>query len=114
MATFIIGGTTATFTDVRRGTSQESGDIEKLSIKVTIASQAEWVNLLSLVTTKYHVHVPLGGTPILDIVNGPGEGTLTIPGLGSATAVLISAKRNDYLRTVTQGQADFLIKTVWT
>lgn len=114
MATFTIGAVVATFDDVLRGTSQEAGDLERLTLGMLITAP-EWADLLSLVTTKYHVHVPLSGNIILDIVRGPGTGALVVPGLGSTTALLVGLRRGTYLPSVRSlPTADFLITAAWT
>lgn len=115
MATFLVGSTTATFGAMIRGWAQEAGDLERLSVGVSLVDQAAWTTLESLVTTKYHVHVPMSGTPRIDVVRGLGEGTLTIgTPLGAATAVLVSLQRNTLVRgNKNLGQAQFLITGAW-
>jgi hypothetical protein len=117
MATFVISATTATFGAMIRGASQGAGDLETLSVGVHLADETAWRTLESLVTTKYHVHVPMSGTPIVDVVRGPGAGTLTISGgvLTTATAILIVLRRDTYTRnTRTTGSAQFLLTSTWS
>lgn len=115
MATFQISATTATFGAVVRGASQEAGDLERLTCSVNMTDVAAWTTLQSLVTTKYAILVPFSGDPIVDVVRGPGEGTLIITGLGTVTAILTSLTRNTYTRTVrTLGTATFLITDAWS
>jgi len=110
MASFTITPTTAIFGAVMRGSRQQAGDLQQLTLTITYWDASEWANLLSLVTTKYHVHSPIGGEPIVDIVRGPGEGDLVIAGLGSTTAILTSLERSTYLPyNRSQGSASFLV-----
>lgn len=113
----MISATTATFGAMIRGASQDSGDPEKLALGVSLADQTAWNTLLSLVTTKYAVHVPLDPAtdPVVDVVRGAGEGTLTISGLGTVTAVLTALNRSTYARgDRTVGTAQFLITGAWS
>lgn len=119
MATFVVSATTATFGAVIRGSSQEAGDLERLTVGVSLTDAAAWATLQSLVTTKYHVHVPMSSTPRIDVVRGVGEGTLTVSGLqGSAThatAVLVALARNTFARGQRSvGTAQFLITGAWS
>lgn len=50
-----------------------------------------------MVTTKVHVHVPLGGGVVIDVVRGPGADTLVVDGLGTTTAIMTSLERSTYL-----------------
>ena len=110
MATFTIGATTATFTATINGSSQEAGDLERVTVTALVADTTNWGSLFSLVTTKYHVHVPLGGNVVVDIARGPGTGTLVIAGLGTATAILVELRRTQYLPGgKTLAQATFLL-----
>lgn len=110
MASFTITPTTAIFGAVIRGSRQEAGDLQRLTVTVTYWDVSEWANLLSLVTTKYHVHAPVGGDVVLDIVRGPGAGELVIDGLGSTTAILTNLERSTYLPYArSQGSANFLV-----
>lgn len=118
MATFVVSATTATFGAVIRGSSQEAGDLERLTVGVSLVDAAAFATLQSLVTTKYHVHGPMGGDPVIDVVRGAGEGTLTITGLNgsatAATAVLIGLARNTFARAGRSvGTAQFLITGAW-
>lgn len=114
-STFTIGGTTATFNATIIGSQQESGDLEHLTLAVVLPDQPEWVDFLSLVTTKYHVHAPMSGNAILDIVRGLGIGTLTISGLGATSALLVGLRRTRYLRAnKSLATAEFLVTAAWT
>lgn len=109
-STFVIGSTTANFGATLLGSQQEAGDLERLTLGISIPNETDWGALFSLVTTKYAVHVPLGGDPVIDIVNGPGAGTLTVPNLGTWTAILIGLSRDRWAQgTKTIGSAVFLI-----
>lgn len=110
MASFTVGATEAIFGANVRGSRQESGDLQRLTLTVTLWDASEWLTLQTLVTTKYHVHSPLGGEPIVDIVRGPGAGDLVIDGLGSSTAILTALERSTYLPYArSQGSATFLV-----
>lgn len=98
-----------------RGSQQEAGDVERVTFTVSLPNAQEWADMLSLVTTKYHVHAPLGGSAVIDVVRGPGAGALVVSGLGSTTAILVALRRTLYLpSSKSQGTADFLITAVWT
>ncbi len=113
MASFAIAPTTAIFGAVIRGSRQEIGDLQSLQVTITYWDVSEWMALQSLVTSKYHVHSPLGGTPVVDIVRGPGQGTLVIDGLGSTTAILTTLERSTYLPYArSQGSGTFLVTGV--
>lgn len=110
MASFTIDATAAIFGARISGSRQTIGDLQELLVGITYWDLDEWMTLQSLVTSKYHAHVPLGGPPVLDIVRGAGEGTLVIAGLGSTTALLTNLERSTYLRyDRSQGSATFLI-----
>ena len=110
MASFTIDPTVAIFGANIAGSRQETGDLQRLTLTVTLWETTEWTTLRDLVTTKYHVHAPLGGNAILDIVRGPGVGTLVIDTLGETEALLISVERSSYLPyDRSQGTAVFLI-----
>jgi hypothetical protein len=117
MSTFAVdtvaGLVTTTFRDRIQGSNQGVADLWELTLSVLLATEAEFQLMLSLVTTKYGVHVPLGGQAVIDVVNGPGEGTL-ICGLGTTTALLVDLKRGEYLsgrRSIAVAQ--FLITSAW-
>lgn len=114
MASFQISATTATFGAMIRGASQTAGDLQQLEVGVNLRLDSDWVTMHSMVTSKLHVHVPVGGTPVIDVVRGLGEGTLTISGLGAVTAILTHLQRNTFVRGGrTLGQATFLITGTW-
>jgi hypothetical protein len=115
MSTFVIGAVTATFSASIRGWTQEAGDLEKLNLTVTMDDAAAWAALESLVTTKYAIQVPLSGDAIVDVARGAGVGTLTIGGLGTVDALLVSLNRNEFLRNGrTRAPAQFLITGDWS
>jgi len=106
----VVATTTAIFGAVMRGSRQEAGGLQRLTLTVTLWDVEEWLTLQSLVTSKYHVHEPLGGVPVVDVVIGPGEGALVIDGLGSTSAILTALDRSSYLPYLrSQGTAAFLI-----
>lgn len=115
MATFTIGGTVGTFTATIVGSEQAAGDLERLVVNALVPSAAEWTDLLSLVTTKYHVHVPLGGDVVIDVARGAGAGALVISGLGTTTALLVELRRTQYLAGgKSLAQATFLLTAAWS
>jgi len=110
MSTFTVPPTVATFATTIRGSRQEAGDVQRLTLGVVFADEAEWQTLLNLTTTKYHVHSPIGGNIVIDVVRGPGQGTLDVDGLGAGAAVLITLERPTYLPfDRTMGSAVFLV-----
>lgn len=110
MASFSIDTTEAIFGAAIRGSRQQSGDLQQLTLTITFWETSEWATLLSLVTPKYHVHSPLAGDAVIDIVRGPGAGELVIDGLGSTTAILTTLERSTYLPYGrSQGTASFLV-----
>jgi hypothetical protein len=111
MSSFQVGASTATFRSTIRGSRQASGDLPQLTLGIYFPAHADWQALLALVTSKYGVHVPVGaGSIVIDIVRGPGAGTLTIDGLGSTSAILTALERSTYtVNNRTFGSADFLI-----
>jgi len=113
MSTFTIGGMVSTFRDRIQGSSQGVADIWELTLSVLLPDEPNWITMLSQVTTKHGIHVPLGGQAIIDVVNGPGSGTL-VCGLGTTTAILTSLNRNEYLpRHQSLATAQFLILDAW-
>ena len=113
-ATFAIAPTTATFNATIVNSQDEAGDLEQVTLSFYISSEAEWANLFTLVTTKYHVHVPLSGSvPVIDVARGPGVGTLTVPNLMTAHALLVALRRSQWLPAEGMtGTADFLITEI--
>ena len=110
MSTFTVSASTATFRSTINGSRQAAGDLQEITLGVLLASQSAWTGFLSLVTTKYHVHVPMGGAIVIDVVRGPGAGTLVIDGLGTTTALLTALERPTYLPNgQSMGSASFLI-----
>jgi hypothetical protein len=110
VASFTIGATEAIFGANIRGSRQESGDLQRLTLTVTLWDATEWTTLRDLVTSKHHVHATLGGDPIVDVVRGPGAGTLVVDTLGETSAILISLERSTYLPYArSQGTAVFLV-----
>lgn len=117
MSTFTITvagvPTIATFRSSIRGSRQEVGDLQNFRVGVVLDSSADWLVMQSLVTTKYHVHSPLAGTCVIDVVRGAGEGYVVIDGLGESNALLVALERSTYLphdRAI--GTAEFLITGV--
>src|SRR5262245_38100153 len=110
MSSFQIDATTATFHSTINGSRQSIGDVQELTLGILMAAQSDWLTLQTLVTTRYHVHAPIGGVAIVDVVRGPGEGTLTIDGLGATDAILTALERPTYLPNgKSMGSATFLI-----
>lgn len=111
MASFTIDPRpVAIFGAAIRGSRQEIGDLQRLTLTVTLWEGSEWTTLRDLMTSKYHVHSPLGGDAVVDVVRGPGAGTLVIDALGETEAILVSLERSTYLPyDRSQGTAVFLI-----
>lgn len=115
LSTFTIGGTVCTFQATIVGSSQEAGDVERLVVTMVLASAQEWLDGVALTTTKYHVHVPLGGNIVLDVVRGAGAGALVLSGIGSTTALLVELRRQQYLpgaKSIATGT--FLLTAAWS
>lgn len=111
-ASFALPPTMAEFHALVRGTTQEAGDLQRLTLGVYIDDPAQWANLQLLLTTKYHVHSPLGGDVVVDVVRGIGEGYLIVDDFGEGFAILVELQRNTYARantTQTLGSATFLL-----
>jgi hypothetical protein len=114
-STFTISSTVATFRATIQSSSQDIGDLERLTVRAYIATAAEWLDFVALVTSKYHVHAPLGGNIVIDVARGAGAGALVLSGLGTTTALLVELRRTDYLpsgRSV--AQAVFLLTAAWS
>jgi hypothetical protein len=114
MATFTIDATTATFTATIANSQDEAGDLERLSLSIYVDNEIDWGALYALVTTKYHVHVPIGGSDVVvDIARGLGVGTLTVDGLMTASAILVALSRSRWLPgSRMTGTAQFLITEI--
>ena len=110
-ATFTIAPNTATFHALIRGSTQEIGDLQRITLGIYLDDPLTWPSLWPMVTTKYHVHSPLGADVVIDIVRGPGIGYLTVGGLGEGFAILVELRRDQWLPTPghTMGSAGFLI-----
>lgn len=110
-ATFTVGATTATFGATITSSDDSAGDLERLSLSMHFYSDADWSTLFTLATTKYHVHVPISGAAVIvDVAKGAGIGTLTIPGLMTASALLVDLHRNRWTAAGHElGSATFLI-----
>lgn len=110
-ATFTITPNTATFHALIQGSSQATGDLQRLTLAVYLDDPLTWPTLLPMVTTKYHVHSPVGADVVIDIVRGPGVGTLTVDAFGTGLALLVDLRRDRWLPTGgrTMGSADFLV-----
>lgn len=112
MASFTIDPLPAAiFGAIIRGSRQETGDLQRLTLGVVYWELTEWQTLRDLVTTKYAVHAPLGGdATVVDVVRGPGEGILVIENIGETAAILIALERSTYLPyDRTMGSATFLV-----
>lgn len=80
-------------------------------------SVAEWNDAVALMTQRYHVHQPLGGTAtVLDVARGAGVGTLVIEALGTTSALLVELRATTYLPQATRRQATatFIRTGPWT
>ena len=95
-STFTISTTVATFTAHINGSSQESPEPERITISALFANATEWNDAVSLITSKYHVHTPLGGNAVIDVARGLGVGTLVISGLGTTSALLVDVRATAY------------------
>ena len=110
LSSFTIGTDVAEFHATIRGSRQEMGDLQRLTIAVVFDDHWGWQDLQALVTVKYGVQSPLGGTPIVDVVRGPGEGSLLIDQFGIVMAVLVGLERSTYLPyDRSMGTATFLV-----
>jgi hypothetical protein len=82
MSTFIIGGTTLTFTALEEGfTLEDVGAVERLRLSVWLADAAAWGALWSLRSWAVGVEDladPTGGTNAHIDYLGAGPGTLTV------------------------------------
>jgi len=101
----------AIFGAIIRGSRQEVGDLQRVTLGVVFWEPSEWTTMRDLVTTKYAVHAPLSDdATVIDIVRGPGEGILVIDNIGETSAILIALERSTYLPyDRTMGSATFLI-----
>lgn len=114
-STFTISATTATFSATIPGSSQEITEAERLQIVVLFSNETAWRDAVSLLTPRYHVHVPMSGNVVVDVGRGPGAGTLVISGIGTTTAILIELRRIRYLpngRSI--ANATFLLTAAWS
>ena len=115
MSTFTIGTTTTTFRAVVRGSSQDATEPEKVSVTMHFDSVTEWNDAVSLLTHRYHVHQPLGGsTVVIDVARGAGSGALVIEGLGTTSALLVELRATTYLPAARQATATFVRTAPWT
>jgi len=116
VATFTIGATATTFRAVVRGSSQDAAEPERITVTMHFTSLAEWNDAVALMTQRYHVHQPLGGTAtVLDVARGAGVGTLVIEGLGTTSALLVDLRATEYLPGATsrQASATFIRTAAW-
>lgn len=113
-ATFVVGATTATFHATISGSQDEAGDLERMTLGLHFDADADWSILFTLVTTKYHIHVPVSGTTIVvDVARGPGAGTLTVPSLITCHALLVDLHRSRWARAgKILGQGTWLITSI--
>lgn len=110
MSSFQIDATTVTFRSTIGGSRQSIGDMPEFTVGVLMDAQSDWLTFQTLVTTKYHVHAPLGGVVVVDVVRGPGQGVLVIDNLGTTDAILTGLDRPTYLPNgMSMGSATFLV-----
>jgi hypothetical protein len=117
LSTFTIGATTTTFRAVVRGSSQDAAEPETVTVTTHFDSLGDWNAAVTLMTFRWHVHQPLGGSGVIvDIARGAGTGTLTIEGLGATTALLTELRTTTYLPGAARRQATatFVRITPWT
>lgn len=117
MSTFAISGTSATFRAVVRGSSQDAAEPETFTVTAHFDSLAEWNDAVSLVTQRWHIHQPLGGTTtVVDVARGPGVGTLVVDSFGTTSALLTELRASTYLPAGRgrQGTATFVRTAAWT
>jgi hypothetical protein len=114
VATFTVDGTTATFHATIVSSDDSAGDLERLSLSLHWDTDGDWSTLYTLVTTKYHVHVPISGSAVVvDVAKGAGVGTLVISGLMSAHALLVDLRRNRWVRNGRElGSGTFLVTSI--
>lgn len=98
-----------------RGSGQEAPEPEKFTCTVQFDSLAEWNDAVTLITSKYHIHLPLGGNAVVDVARGPGVGVLTLPVLGTTSALLVDLRASTYLPNAQrQGAATFVRTAAWS
>ena len=115
VSTFTISATVATFNATINGSNQDAPEPEKLTLGALFGDANEWADAVSLITSKYHVHLPLGGNAVVDVVRGAGAGTLVVSGLGTTTALLVGLQRNRYLPSnKSMATMTFIRTAVWT
>lgn len=115
LSTFTISGTAASFTATVNGSGQDAPEPEKVTIGAVFADALEWADAVALVTPKYHVHLPMSGNAIVDVIRGPGVGALVVSGLGSTSAILVGLQRTRYLDNArTLATMTFIRTAVWT
>jgi len=116
VATFSINGTSTTFLAVIRGSSQDAAEPERITVTAHFNSLAEWNDAVALMTLRWHIHQPLGGTGVvIDIARGAGVGTLIIESLGTTSAILVELRSTTYLPggARRQATATFIRTAVW-
>ena len=116
MASFAVNGTSTTFRAVVRGSSQDAAEPERITVTMHFDTLAEWNDAVALMTYRYHVHQPLGGsTTVLDVARGAGVGTLVIEGLGTTSALLAELRTSTYLPggARRQATATFVRTAAW-
>jgi hypothetical protein len=116
VATFTIGGTTTTFKAVVRGSSQDASEPEHIALTMHFDTVAEWNDAVALMTQRYQVHQPLGGSStIVDVARGAGVGTLVIEALGTTSALLVELRATTYLPGAVKRQATatFIRTAAW-
>ncbi len=111
MASFTVGGTTATFTALAKGFADKGGALEQLTVGILVDNPSAWGALFSLRSWSVTQRpIPGGNTVYVDVGGGAGPGALAIENLDSHTAVLLDVSR-DYLDAGgrSTGIATFLI-----
>ena len=74
----------------------------------------EWNEAVTLITSKYHIHLPLGGNAVIDVARGLGVGTLVISGLGTTSALLVDLRATDWSRSPRRiGTMTFIRTAAW-
>ena len=116
MASFAVDATSTTFLAVIRGSAQDAVEPERFTVTMHFANLAEWHNAVALTTSRWHIHQPLGGSIVVDVARGAGQGALSIEGLGNTSALLVDLRATTYLPGGAQRQATatFVRTAPWT
>lgn len=95
MASFQVGGLTASFTALSLGFNDKGGALEQITVGILVDSATVWGALFSLRSWSVTQRpIPGGNTVYVDIGGGAGPGSLTIEHLDSHTAVLLDLSRD--------------------